>query len=74
MARQPIGSPVRRATSERNSARRADFRGLRDPQENGERTRKFLAFLYFNDAARTDELLKGIVGRRLTYQRSHAGA
>jgi transposase-like protein len=28
----------------------------------------------FNDTARADELLRGIVGRRLTYQRSHAGA
>lgn len=28
----------------------------------------------FNDGARADELLKGIVGRRLTYQRSYLGA
>ena len=28
----------------------------------------------FNDLSRADVLLKGIVGRRLTYQRSHAGA
>jgi len=28
----------------------------------------------FNDTARADELLRGIVGRRLTYRLSHAGA
>lgn len=28
----------------------------------------------FNDADRTTELVKGIVGRRLTYQRTHSGA
>lgn len=30
--------------------------------------------LGYNDTDRSDELLKGIVGKRLTYQRSHAGA
>ena len=28
----------------------------------------------FNDAERTDELLKGVVGRRLTYQTANRGA